>query len=373
MGLFTRATIRAAMRFARRRPLPPHSLFREHYATRNAIVITFFLAMVVISRYLYIKNNKTPHHRSTFGFCKQVQIQGQDDYNVVHIVNLSATPVSEPGYTEDFWGTVYFSPVPPYHINTHNPETQDIFISGSVHSAKAPWDPYVWDLFLSVFMRHPSPGVVVDVGANIGYFSLLAATMGHKVYSFEPMNRNVAKLQSSILKNHLEHKITLIQNAVTYDSTGSVTLRATHESNQGNGMIIPIPESVSESGIYGQDYAHTIRLDEVVREDVLLMKIDVEGYEGSVLNGAKSLICNHIVRYIAIEFSSNTQYSQICSANAMLATLELIGYTMSDIVLDSPVLQVSPQLPPNLLFTLKDPSRTPASRHGSVPDSPCKI
>lgn len=290
---------------------------------------------------------------------------------MLNIVNLSSTPVSEPGFTQDFWGIVYFSPVPPYHINTHNPETQDIFISGSVHSARAPWDRYVWDLFIAVFKRHPSPAVVVDVGANIGYFSLMAASMGHKVYSFEPMNRNVAKLQSSILKNHLEHKITLIQNAVTYDSTGSVTLRATHESNQGNGMIMP--DVASMSGALGQDYAHTIRLDDVIREDVLLMKIDVEGYEGSVLNGAKSLICNHIVRYIAIEFSSNTRYSQICSANAMLATLELIGYAISDIVLDSPVLQMNPQLPPNLLFTLTDPSRPPASRHGMVPDSPCNF
>ena len=62
------------------------------------------------------------------------------------------------------------------------------------------------------------------------------------------------------------------------------------------------------------------------------MKIDVEGSEGAVLNGAKGLICWNLVLYITIEFSDDTRHSQDCPAGRMLQLLESIGYAISDVV-----------------------------------------
>ena len=61
----------------------------------------------------------------------------------------------------------------------------------------------------------------------------------------------------------------------------------------------------------------TVRLDDVVDEDVLFVKIYFEGLEAEVLNGASNLLCLRIVRFIVIEFSE-TRRSERCPARRML-------------------------------------------------------
>lgn len=79
------------------------------------------------------------------------------------------------------------------------------------------------------------------------------------------------------------------------------------------------------------------------------MKIDVEGFEGAVLNGAWRLICCSVVRFIVVEFSND-----ICESRDSCF-----------VVPGAPGLSLDgsfPGLPLNsdLLFTLMDVSRQPA-------------
>jgi FkbM family methyltransferase len=47
----------------------------------------------------------------------------------------------------------------------------------------------------------------------------------------------------------------------------------------------------------------SVRLEEVVKEDVLLLKVDVEGWEWSVMQGAEALLKNYNVENIIMEYS----------------------------------------------------------------------
>uniref|UniRef100_A0A7S0MHW8 Methyltransferase FkbM domain-containing protein n=1 Tax=Cryptomonas curvata TaxID=233186 RepID=A0A7S0MHW8_9CRYP len=308
-----------------------------------------------------------------FGLCKTAA-PFATVRNIPRRVTSSIRVQPEPGYSVEFWGKVGFAPVPPFFMNTHDPVNQDVFISGSVHRATEPWDSYIWTLFVNILEKAGPGTTVVDVGANIGYFSLLAASMGQRVISFEPMNRNVAKFQASIDRNDFQERITLFQNAISYDSSNQVKLSATHHTNQGNGRIeIITPSKETKEGVYGQDYVDTITIDDIINEDVLLMKIDVEGFEGAVLNGAKKLLCWHVVKFITIEFSTETRESKDCPALGLLQLLEAVGYVISDIVPDAP--RLSPTLldrfPPNILFRLLDTSQPPGHRLG--PLSACQM
>ena len=94
-------------------------------------------------------------------------------------------------------------------------------------------------------------------------------------------------------------------------SDSQVRLRATHETNQGNGQIQGLENGSVGPGVYGVDYVDTVRVDVVVKvgergEDVVLLRIDVEGYEGAVLDGMWGLRCGGKVRFIIIEFSEET-------------------------------------------------------------------
>ena len=144
-----------------------------------------------------------------------------------------------------YWANVSFPPVPAFMINTHDPIKQDIYISGAIQG-KTPWDVYLWTLMVEVAPRPTdrivSKTVMVDVGANIGYFALMSAAMGYDcVIAFEPMAHNLAKFQSSILRNSFENIITLYPYAASFESRQFVHLEATHETNQGNGHIVAGP------------------------------------------------------------------------------------------------------------------------------------
>ena len=89
--------------------------------------------------------------------------------------------------------------------------TNDKFVSGAIQRTGA-WEPHLVGAMLSILTSRihrtvrPRPRLV-DVGANIGFYSLAAASAGADVHAFEPVPRNAAMLQMSIEKNRLQHRI----------------------------------------------------------------------------------------------------------------------------------------------------------------------
>lgn len=126
------------------------------------------------------------------------------------------------------------------------------------------------------------PGMrVVDVGANIGYYLLLfqkgLAGTG-EVICIEPSPENLPELKRTIEANAFTN-VRLLEVALG-ETAGETKLRA------------GINSGVTDA----QDAAYTVpirRLDEIVGERVDLLKIDVEGYEGQVLAGARTLLERH--------------------------------------------------------------------------------
>ena len=317
----------------------------------NKFTIIFLMCLCVVLTLMQTKTENIPKEKddTSFGICSRDNINNSS--NELRTVNEI-----DKSYKTDFWADVAFYPVPKFEINTHDPQKQDLFISASIQGGKI-WDPYVWNLFLRVFSLQPPENnvFVIDVGANIGYFSLMAASMGYNVISFEPMTRNAAKFASSISKNHFEDKIILYQNAVGYDFGKIVHMTETHSTNQGNGRITTGPYN---------EHSITILLDDILFEPdamIIMIKIDVEGFEASVLNGAKRLICMNIVRFITIEFSHETSKNEECPAVNMMKLLDSIGYEISDVVPGKRLSHNPPydNFPPNILFTLKDYSMAP--------------
>ena len=273
---------------------------------------------------------------------------------LAHLISQPYDVSIDAEYRLDHWGIVSFEPVPAYEIDTHDPTTQDVYISGSVHSSRI-WDPYVWSKLVNILQDVPTgrTPVLVDVGANVGYFSLAAAALGARVIAFEPMSRNARKLSKSIIRNRFQDSVTLYQNAV-WDTGASFPLRlvATSALNQGNGKV---SHDSYAHGVYGVDFVNTISLSDAVNQDVDVMKIDTEGTEGAVIAGAKRLICGFRVKYVVMEFTDIKGRDDKYSAENMLRFMDAVGYAVSDVTPNAPSLSISDYMsfPPNILFSLK--------------------
>lgn len=316
-----------------------------------------------------------PFTRETVAFNMPFGICNTDDKTNTLSIQTKCTPCPvttqgqillqvQPQYAQYHWKKVQYNPVPGFWINTHDPVTQDIYISGRIHNGNTPWDSFIWDLIVRVSKENADDGgftgLIVDVGANIGYFSLQALALGHKVIAFEPMNRNMAKILTSVMLNNFTNSVSLYHNAVSSKSGDVVSLQATNNRNQGNGQVQSVQPSAYtvRTGVYGQDYVETVALSDIVNEYVLLMKIDVEGMESSVIDGSKTLLCNQVVKYIVMEFSTVTRKNSKCPILKMLQTMQSLGYTVSDVTENAPTLQIENYIsfPPNILFTLSAPA-----------------
>lgn len=125
-----------------------------------------------------------------------------------------------------------------------------------------------------------------DLGANIGIYSVIGCLRSPELraYAFEPVVENQVILKKNIAAHQLESRI-LVQAVAVSDKTGK---RQVHLGYSGNHSL-ENPQGGESREI------HTVSLDEFTLDIGLapdLMKIDVEGHEAAVIDGAARLLSN---------------------------------------------------------------------------------
>lgn len=137
----------------------------------------------------------------------------------------------------------------------------------------------------AVFERYCRPGMtVIDVGANIGYYSLLASRLvgpTGRVVALEPNSENCRLLLSSLRLSDVSNVQLL---PVAADAATGWAYYSTHVGS--NGGLIEEGDLLSQPGTV----VPTFRLDDLVEGPVDFLKMDVEGAEGRVIEGATRII-----------------------------------------------------------------------------------
>lgn len=124
-------------------------------------------------------------------------------------------------------------------------------------------------------------GVAVDVGANIGYYTLMLSQRFKKVLAFEPEPDNFYLLKKNLLVNKINNA-QIFQKAVS-DKAGSLKLGLSKD-NFGDHQIRSSEEGRRQITIKATS------LDKAVKDRVSLLKIDTQGWEPKVIAGAKKII-----------------------------------------------------------------------------------
>jgi FkbM family methyltransferase len=156
---------------------------------------------------------------------------------------------------------------------------------------KGVWEPHTTGLVTGLLSGRKS--VVVDVGANIGWFTLLAASLGGRVWAFEPEPENLSLVRRSVLQNGFE-EVRAEQIAITnYDGTAKLSLS---DSSAGFHSIV---RHVGEKRIE----VPCMKIDTLFPiGNIDLLKVDVEGAEPQVLEGASNAIETGRVKNIIMEY-----------------------------------------------------------------------
>ena len=123
-----------------------------------------------------------------------------------------------------------------------------------------------------------------DVGANIGYLSLVAASRTTFIHAFEPVPRLAMRVRENAALNQLQSVIRVVEAALS-DRRGVATLYVADRVDDGSHSLIAGVEARAIQQIEVQTLTLDEYLDEVGCLAPTLIKIDVEGCEALVLNG----------------------------------------------------------------------------------------
>jgi len=155
---------------------------------------------------------------------------------------------------------------------------------------------YELDLSRRIVERASRGGNFVDVGANLGYFSILwaAQSLQSKVICFEASPRNVPMLTENIRTNGLVDRVTLIPKAAGREN-GELTFDLGPPEQTGWGGLTNIATDQTVT-------VACVRLDEELDDERIdVLKIDVEGADTWVLQGCQSLLQRKRIKTIFFE------------------------------------------------------------------------
>ncbi len=149
--------------------------------------------------------------------------------------------------------------------------------------------------FLLHFLR--AEDVFADVGANVGSYMVLAAGVtGSRTVAIEPLPGTFNILSDNMTINHLSEKVTRLNIGI---GAAPGTLRFTHGLDTMNHVATPDETDTLEIPV------HT--LDDILPEIPRLIKIDVEGFEMAVLQGAGKTLPQPVLKALIVETNKSSE------------------------------------------------------------------
>ncbi|MBL7767225.1 MAG: FkbM family methyltransferase [Chitinophagaceae bacterium] len=175
--------------------------------------------------------------------------------------------------------------------------------------------------------------VYVDVGANVGCYTLLAAKRvgaTGKVYAFEPVSHTADRLEQNIGLNHFTN-IQVVRKALYQENT-ELTFFLSSDDNVGMSSI---HRHDAESG--QTEVIQAIKADDFFNQEALsridLIKIDIEGAEWFALQGMKETLLKYHP-LVVLEFSDELLSKSGIAPQQLISFFTDLGYTLHQLTED---------------------------------------
>jgi FkbM family methyltransferase len=167
--------------------------------------------------------------------------------------------------------------------------------------------------------------IAVDIGADVGVFSVQICGVSRKVIAFEPRPRQAAELTAmfSCLELPVE-----VEEVALSDHAGTAQLRVLTE-DVGRSTIEAANSLEDEDGSTKEQITVKVRkLDDYGLNDVSFIKIDVEGHEVSVLEGASETI-ERCLPFLLVESEDRHRANAVADVTAFLQKRGYSGFFLN--------------------------------------------
>ena len=179
----------------------------------------------------------------------------------------------------------------------------------------------------------PSDGVFIDIGANIGSFTLVAAKIAQhgEVHAFEPSAHHFFRLSKNVAMNGFGN-VSLNRTGLS-DQRGSATLfLPCLKGEMNNSGAASLYSCGTEENSQAREDIDLVRLDDYVSEKGIeridLVKIDIEGAEFNALKGSRSAL-SEFRPIVLMELDLENLKRAGCAPEEILSFWENLKYEVS--------------------------------------------
>lgn len=211
---------------------------------------------------------------------------------------------------------------------------KDRYISGAFHNSTSIWEENQVIRILELLIRHPHLHFI-DLGANIGTYTIFAASLGRFVLAVDCFLPNIVRLTRAIQLNHLSDHVVLVHNALFTRSGQLLRLSVDTTNIGGQGILLSsnysrpyrLTSNLSTNNPY---IVKTIIFDELLPILVArgirsaLIKMDIEGSESFVIEGGSRLFDTLDIPFVQMEWKIVRRYTD--RANIILDFFQQRNY-----------------------------------------------
>lgn len=190
-------------------------------------------------------------------------------------------------------------------------------ISGSI-AITGIYEP---ELTKEIFRLAERGGLLVDVGANMGYFSLIwaGANKNNKVHAFEASPQIATICDTNIRNNALSVQIHLHRVAVSREN-GEIEFNTVSDTQTGWGGVVLTPTEISIK-------VPTVTIDKVLPDQLIdVLKIDIEGADTWALEGCENLLRSKKIKKIFFEQNVIRMKELGIKESSAIGFLQSFGY-----------------------------------------------
>ncbi|NUM49596.1 MAG: FkbM family methyltransferase [Flavobacteriales bacterium] len=182
---------------------------------------------------------------------------------------------------------------PEFFIQLKNKSELFIDIRSKTHSIPF-WTGMRDDEIINQIIKNLTPNsIVLDVGANIGYYTIPIAkkisTLNGSVHAFEPVKENFFSLRKAVERNRVEKNVVLNQFALG-DYNGSIEIVKTEQGKSSNA-VLSFNDEQYEKGL-SKETIEIKMLDDYMNQinRCDFIKVDIEGAEYFLIKGGTKFI-----------------------------------------------------------------------------------
>lgn len=168
------------------------------------------------------------------------------------------------------------------------------------------------------------PAVMLDVGANMGQYGIVAALRGVRVFMWEAMPATARIVWRTVQMNHLDENVTIFENGIS-DFRGAVDMTMIAGNTGAARINVKRSSTVQKTNVATvDDFVDTIVERSPRGAELLAMKVDIEGQEMHMFVNASRFFEKLKPKLIMMEVTP--YYGRECSFEDMIWFLISNGY-----------------------------------------------